>query len=91
MFTPAALTSGGSATAVSGVATFGSIVHGTDGTYTMTASSSGLTSSSASSPYTITTVTFITGDYRTNPALGNLGLVFFSSTAALTTRVAHQQ
>ncbi|MBL0077934.1 MAG: choice-of-anchor D domain-containing protein [Bacteroidetes bacterium] len=38
-----------------------------------------------SNNFNISVTTFVNGDYRTNPALGNLGLVFFSSTAALTT------
>lgn len=62
--TPAALTAGGGpVTPSSGIATFSGIVHGTDGTYTMTASASGHTSI-ASNSYVIATITFPNGSYR---------------------------
>jgi hypothetical protein len=62
--TPAALTAGGGPITPSvGVATFGGIVHGTDGTYTMTASASGLTNA-VSNSYVISTLTFPNGAYR---------------------------
>ena len=62
--TPAALTAGGGPiTPSAGVATFGGIVHGTDGTYTMTASASGLTNA-VSNSYVISTITFPNSAYR---------------------------
>jgi hypothetical protein len=62
--TPAALTSGGGPVSTSaGVATFGSIVHGTNGTYTMSANASGLISG-VSNSYTISTFTYLPGDFR---------------------------
>lgn len=62
--TPAALTAGsGPVSPASGIATFSSIVHGTDGTYTMTASATGLTNA-VSNSYTISTFTYLPGDFR---------------------------
>lgn len=66
--------------AVAGVATFSTLVHTINGTYTMVGASTGLTSTPASNSYTIATVTFTTGDYRSNP--GFPGTVYFNSTNA---------
>jgi hypothetical protein len=61
--TPAALTSGGTSTAVTGLSTFSTVIHTTDGTYTMIASATGLTSTSNSSSYIISSV--VNGTWRT--------------------------
>lgn len=70
--TPGALTSGGGPITPSlAVATFGSIIHGIDGTYTMTASATGYTSSSASSNYTIATVTYANNSFLSKIGTGS--------------------
>ena len=75
--TPAALTSGGGPIAPSaGVATFSALVHGTDGTYTMTASASGVSSSAASSSYLISTFTYLAGDFKPKTSVGATNLSF---------------
>ena len=80
--TPAALTSGaGPVTASGGTATFSGVVHGTDGTYTLTATASGYTTTPTSSSYVISS--FTNGDYRINPALSSSASVYFSSTTAI--------
>lgn len=70
--TPGALTSGGGPITPSlAVATFGSIIHGIDGTYTMTASATGYTSSSASSNYTIATVSYANNSFLSKIGTGS--------------------
>lgn len=55
--TPAALTAGaGPVSASGGTATFSGVVHGTDGTYTLTATASGYTSTPTSSSYVISSI-----------------------------------
>jgi hypothetical protein len=62
--TPAALTTNPSpVTPSSGMATFNALVHTLDGTYTMTASASGL-SPATSGSYVISTFTYVSGDFR---------------------------
>ncbi len=71
--TSGALSSGGgpvTPTTNTGTATFGSVVHGTDGTHTMTASASGVTTTPSSGNYTISTITNLNGDYRTKYTTG---------------------
>ena len=85
--TPAALTSGGGPVSTSAsVASFGSIVHSTNGTYTMTASATGFTSAT-SNTYVISTITLTIGDYRTNPALLGTDYVGFGSTGVVASGV----
>jgi hypothetical protein len=78
---PAALASGsGPIVPVSGISTFSSIIHSTDGAYTMTASAGGVTSTAASSNYIISSV--VGGTWRT--ASGSAGDTW-SSTATSST------
>ena len=69
---PGALTSGGGPIApVSGIATFPALIHGTDGTYTMTASASGYTTSAASNSYVISTVVYANNSFLSITGTGS--------------------
>jgi len=77
--TPTALTDNPvSVAAVAGLATYSSLVHTINGTYTMIGSSAGLTSTVASNSYIISPISYALGDYRTNPSF--VGNIFFNST-----------
>ncbi len=72
-----------SVNASSGLSTF-SATHTASGTgLYLSATSGSLTATGNSNPFNVNSISFSNGDYRTNPALGSSGTIYFSSTAAI--------
>ncbi|MBX7181685.1 MAG: choice-of-anchor D domain-containing protein [Bacteroidia bacterium] len=72
-----------SVNATSGLSTF-SVTHtAAGGPFYLSATSGSLTPTGNSNSFTVTTLTFSNGDYRTNPSLGSTGTIYFGSTTAI--------